>query len=60
MDETFEHLQNRTIKAAKELRYDVHVIAALKNATTESELTRIMTSARQGLIGLEKFKKKEK
>lgn len=36
--------------AARELGYSEHVIDMLKAAKNEAELTRIMTSARKGII----------
>ena len=44
---TFAELKRYTIKAAEELCYDQSYISQLKHATTEGELGRIMTTARE-------------
>ena len=43
----FKEVKRKTIVAAKELCYSKDIIEALENATNESELTRIMTTARK-------------
>ena len=46
-----EYIYRRQVYcAAKELGYSEHVIDMLKAAKTESELTRIMVSARKGIL----------
>lgn len=44
--QTFMKLKWDTIRAARELMYDPIYISRLQNATTESELNRIMVTAR--------------
>ena len=48
----FNAEKKRTIKTAHELYYGPEVIEALKAAKTDSELSRIMRSTREGLIGV--------
>ena len=43
----FKEVKRKVIVAAKELCYSKDVIEALENATNESEVTRIMTTARK-------------
>lgn len=40
--------KRKAISAAKDLRYPEEVITQLKSATTETEITRIMNTARKG------------
>ena len=44
----FNNTKRRTIKAAEELYYSKDIIAKLKKAKTETELTQIMKTARTG------------
>lgn len=44
----FEMEKRMTIKAAKELFYDKHVIEALERAENGTQLTNIMITARRG------------
>ena len=46
----FKAEQKRAIKTANELYYGEEVIQRLKNATTVSELSRILRAAREGKL----------
>lgn len=48
----FRAEQKRTIKTAHELHYSKKVIEELKAAKTETDLSRIMRTAREELIGV--------
>lgn len=43
--------KNRAIKAAKDLGYSSDVLTRIKNAKTDSELQRIMITARKQMFG---------
>ena len=49
MTMAFYNRKRSTIKAAKELHYDKNVIEKLNYATTDSELSHIMCTARKRL-----------
>lgn len=46
--ETYNY-KRKTISAAKDLRYPQSVISRLQSTTTESEICRIMKTARTGM-----------
>lgn len=46
MDKTLRKTRNAAIRAAKELNYPSSVVTALRSVTSETEITRIMATAR--------------
>lgn len=50
MGNKLNNYRRHIIKIAKELYYNDSVIEQLKNAKTENEMTRIMTTAREALL----------
>lgn len=59
----FEEYRNRTIRTAKDLKYPLEVVEAIRKADTESEINKIMVNARKRQIMIsdrEQFAKLER